>query len=81
LHVILKEGITLIILHFKATLKGVLNKAIIKVLSLKIYNIITENLIYKRELEEGKLIIECVLIILTKNGAIINLFLNLKGGL
>ena len=81
MHVILKEGITLIILYFKATLKGVLDKAIIKVFSLKIYNIITENLICKRELEEGKLIIECVLIILIKNRAIINLSLSLKGSL
>ena len=81
MHIILKEGITLIIPHFKATLKGVLDKAIIKVFSLKIYNIITKNLIRKRELKEGKLITKCVLIILTKNGAIINLSLNLKGSL
>jgi hypothetical protein len=81
LHIILKEGITLIILHFKATLKGVLNKAIIKVFSLKIYNIITKNLIYKRELEEGKLITKYVSIIFTKNRAIINLSLSLKGSL
>ncbi|KAH8770260.1 hypothetical protein BGZ57DRAFT_765278, partial [Hyaloscypha finlandica] len=81
LYIILKEGITLIILYSKVTLKGVLDKAIIKVFSPKIYDIITENPIYKRELEERKLIIEYISIILIKNRAIINLSLGLKGGL
>ncbi len=71
----------LIIPYSKATLKGVLDKAIIKVFGPEIYDIITENPVHRRELEEGKLITEYVLIILTKNRAIINLSLGLKGGL
>jgi len=47
----------------------------------KIYNVITKSLVYKRELIEGKLIIEYVLVILIKNIAIINLCLGLEGGL
>jgi hypothetical protein len=47
----------------------------------EIYNTITKNPIYKRELEEGKLVIKYVLMILIKNRAIINLSLGLKGGL
>ncbi|KAH8744852.1 hypothetical protein F5882DRAFT_263601, partial [Hyaloscypha sp. PMI_1271] len=52
LYIILKEGITLIILYSKTTLKGVLDKAIIKVFSPKIYNTITKSPIYRRELKE-----------------------------
>jgi hypothetical protein len=51
------------------------------VFSLKIYIIIIKSLIYKTELKEGKYIIKCVLIILIKNKAIINLSLGLKRGL
>ena len=47
----------------------------------KIYNVITKSPIYKKELVEGKLITEYVLVILTKNRAIINLCLGLEGGL
>ena len=81
LYVVLKEGITLIIPHSEATLKGVPDKAIIKVFSSEIYDAITENPVRRRELEEGKRVTECVLMILTKNGAIINLSLGLEGGL
>ncbi|CZS94278.1 uncharacterized protein RCO7_10334 [Rhynchosporium graminicola] len=43
LHVILKEGITLIIPHSETTLKGVLDKAIIKVFGSEIHHAITES--------------------------------------
>lgn len=81
LHVVLKEGITLIIPHSETTLKGVLDEAIIEVFGIEIHNAITESPIRRRELEEGKRLTECVSMILTKNGAIINLSLGLKGGL
>ncbi|KAH8769514.1 hypothetical protein BGZ57DRAFT_765523, partial [Hyaloscypha finlandica] len=81
LYIVLKEGITLIIPYSEATLKGVLDKAIIKVFSPEIYKAITESSIHRRELEEGKRITEYVLIILIKNRAIINLSLGLEGGL
>jgi hypothetical protein len=81
LHVILKEGITLIIPNSEATLKGALDEAIVKVFGPEIYDAITESPVRKRELAEGKRVTECVLMILTKNGAIINLFLGLEGDL
>ena len=81
LYIILKEGIILIILNSKATLKGALDKVIIKVFNPEIYNVIIKSSIYKRELKKGKHITKCVLIILIKNRAIINLSLGLKGGL
>jgi hypothetical protein len=81
LHVVLKEGITLIIPHSEATLKGVLDEAIVKVFGPEIHDAITESPVRRRELEEGKRVTECVSMILTKNGAIINLSLGLEGGL
>jgi hypothetical protein len=81
LYVILKEGITLIISHSEVTLKGVLDKVIIKRFGLEIHDAIIKSLVYKRELEEGKRVMECVLMILIKNKVIINLSLGLKGGL
>jgi hypothetical protein len=81
LHVVLKEGITLIIPNSEATLKGVLDEVIIKVFGPEIHDAITESPIRRRELEEGKRVTECVSMILTNNGAIINLSLGLEGGL
>jgi hypothetical protein len=81
LHVVLKEGITLIIPNSEATLKGVLDEVIVKVFGPEIHDAITESPIRRRELEEGKRVTECVSMILTKNGAIINLSLGLEGGL
>jgi len=81
LHIVLKEGITLIIPHSEATLKGVLDEAILKVFGSQIHNAIAESPIRRRELDEGKLVTEGVSMILTKNGGIINLSLGLEGGL
>ncbi|KFY48961.1 hypothetical protein V495_00870 [Pseudogymnoascus sp. VKM F-4514 (FW-929)] len=80
-HIVLNEGITLIIPHSEATLKGVRDEAIIKVFGNDIYNAINESPVRKRESKEGKLRTECVSMILTKNGAIINLSLGLDRGL
>jgi hypothetical protein len=46
-----------------------------------IRNAITESPVHRRELEEGKSVTECVSMVLTKNGAIINLSLSLEAGL
>jgi len=67
----------------KVTLKGVLDKAVINIFGFKIYNVITTCSLCKRELEEGSLITNYVLIILTSSlnkGAIINLSLSLEKG-
>jgi len=80
-HIVLNEGITLIISNSEATLKGVQDEAIIKVFGPEIYNAINESPVRTRELEEGKHATECVSMILTKNGAIINLSLGLDRGL
>lgn len=78
---VLKEGITVIIPYSKATLKGVLDEAIIEVFGTTIQGAITGSPIRRRQLEEGKRLTECVSMILTKNGAIVNLSLGLEGGL
>jgi hypothetical protein len=81
LHVVLKEGITLSVPHSEVTLKGVADEAVIKIFGPEIHDAITKSPIHRRELEEGKRVTECVSMILTKNGAIINLSLDLEGGL
>ena len=80
-HIVLNEGITLIIPNSEATLKGAQDEAIIKVFGPEIYNAINESPVRIRELKEGKHVTECVSMILTKNGAIINLSLGLDKGL
>lgn len=81
LHVVLIEGTKLIIPNSEVTLKGVRDEAIIKVFGPEIHNAISESPVRKTELQEGKHVTECVSMILTKNGAIVNLCLGLKGGL
>jgi hypothetical protein len=80
LHVVLNEGTTLIIPNSEITLKGVPDVAIFKVFGPEIYDAITECPIHRRELAEEKRVTECVSLILTKNGAIINLSLGLERG-
>jgi len=80
LHVVLNEGTTLIISNSEATLKGVPDVAIFKVFGPEIHDAITECPVRRRELAEGKRVTECVSVILTKNGAIINLSLGLERG-
>lgn len=65
-------------------LKGILDKAIILIFSPEVYRAITIYSIYKKELEKGSHITEYILIILIDSpnkGAIIKLFLSLKGGI
>lgn len=81
LHLVLNEGITLIIPNSEATLKGVKDEAIIEIFGTEIYGAITESPVHRRELAEGKRVTECVSMIFTKKGAIINLSLGLEGGL
>jgi hypothetical protein len=66
----------------KVTLKGVLDKAIIRVFGPKIHRAITACHM-RKELEEGNRVTECVSMILigsSNKRAIINLSLSLKGG-
>jgi len=81
LHIVLDEGITLIIPSSEATLKGVRDEAILKVFGSEIHNAINESPIRRRELKGNKQKTECVSMILTKNGAIINLSLGLDRSL
>jgi hypothetical protein len=78
---VLNKGITLVIPNSEATLKGVPGVVIFKVFGPEIHHAITECPVRRRELAEGKRVTECVLVILTKNGAIINLSLGLERGL
>lgn len=81
LHLVLHEGITLIIPNSEATVKGVSDETIIKIFGTEIYSAITECPVHMREIAEGKHVTECVSMIFTKKGAIINLSLGLERGL
>lgn len=82
LHIVLNEGITLIVPNSEATLKGVRDEALIMVFGSDIHKAINESPVHRRELEEGKHVTECVSMILTKQqGAIINLTVGLDRGL
>jgi hypothetical protein len=78
LHVVLENGMTLTTETSEITLKGVEDKAIDKVFGREIHDAINECSIRKRETKRAT---ECVSMILTKNGAIINLSLGIRGGL
>lgn len=80
-HVGFEGGATLTIPSSEVTLKGVKDEAIIMVFGSEIRCAINESRIRERELEEGKLMTECVSMILTKQGAIVNLSLGLDRGL
>ena len=80
-HIVFKDGITLIIPNSEATLKGVQDEVIVKVFRPEIRNAIKGSPVRKRELQQVMDRTECVSMILTKNGAIINLSLDLEGGL
>ncbi|KAK3371618.1 hypothetical protein B0T24DRAFT_629705 [Lasiosphaeria ovina] len=79
LHLVLKEGSTVSIPSCsEATLKGVQDEAIIEVFGPEIREAIWESPVRNRELEEGKHLTECISMIVTQNGAIINLSLGLE---
>jgi hypothetical protein len=81
-YVVLKEGVRLIP-SSEIALKGVLDKAIIRVFGPEIHGAITASRMRKKELEEGNHATEYVSMILTSSsseGAIINLSLDLKAG-
>ena len=79
-HITLNEGITLVIPNSEPTLKGVLDEAIVNVFGPEIREAVTESPIRKKELEDGKCVTDCVSMILTSDGAIINLVLGLDSG-
>lgn len=81
LHIVFKEGLTVITHNFETILKGASDQAIEEVFGSEVLDAITESPVRKRELAGGKRVTECVSMIFTKNGAIINLSLGLKGGL
>ncbi len=60
LHVVLKEGITLITPHSEATPKGFLDKAFLQRVGPEIFDAITESPVHKRELYERKYVAECI---------------------
>ena len=82
LQIAINEGITLIAHNSsKITLKSVPVNAILEVFGVDIYSAIAECPLRKKKLVEGKHTTKCVSMVLTKNGAIINLSLCLDGAL
>lgn len=80
-HIGFEGGATLTVPNSEVTLKGVKDEAIIMVFGSEIHSAINESRIRVRELQEGKLMTECVSMILTTQGAIVNLSLGLDRGL
>lgn len=81
LHIGFEGGTILTVPNSEVTLKGVDNEAIATMFGSKIQQAIKESRIRLRELEEGKLKTECVLMIVTEKGAIVSLSLGLVRGL
>lgn len=80
LHIGFERGTSLTVPNSEATLKGVGNESIAMVFGSEIHQAINESRIRLRELEEGKMMTECVSMIVTEKGAIINLSLGLVRG-
>ncbi|KAJ6003896.1 hypothetical protein N7540_013178 [Penicillium herquei] len=81
LHVSFERGANLTIPNSEVTLKGVGDEAIVAVFGSEIQYAIRESPIRLRELEEGRLMTECVSMIITEKSAIVNLSLGLIRGL
>lgn len=79
-HFTMDGGFSLVIPNSEATMKGVPDEAIADVFGLEILTAITESPIRIREAESGMRVTECVSMIMIKDGAIINLALNLYRG-
>ncbi|KGO78213.1 hypothetical protein PITC_035810 [Penicillium italicum] len=80
LHIGFERGSSLTVPNSEATLKGVGNESIVMVFGSEIHQAIDESRIRLRELDEGRMMTECVSMIVTEKGAIINLSLGLVCG-
>ncbi|QSS49240.1 hypothetical protein I7I53_09542 [Histoplasma capsulatum var. duboisii H88] len=65
-HLVLNNGVTLIIPNSEVTLKGVTDEVIVSGFGPEIHDAITKNPIHRKELAEGIHVTECVSMILTK---------------
>ncbi|KAB8253553.1 hypothetical protein BDV32DRAFT_133951 [Aspergillus pseudonomiae] len=74
------DGPTLVVPNSESTMKGVTEEAIMKVFGAEILDAIRGSSVRRKELREGKQLTECVSMIVTSQGAIINLSLDLNRG-
>lgn len=81
LHIGFARGTSLTIPNSEVTLKGVHDEAIAQVFGSEIQQAIKQSRIRIQEMEKGKLMTECVSMIITEKGAIISLSLGLVQGL
>ncbi|OJJ42058.1 hypothetical protein ASPZODRAFT_137517 [Penicilliopsis zonata CBS 506.65] len=81
LHIGFTRGTSLTIPNSEVTLKGVHDEAIVQVFGSEIQQAINQSSIRIQEMEKGKLMTECVSMIITEKGAIISLSLGLVQGL
>jgi hypothetical protein len=81
LHIGFARGTSLTIPNSEVTLKGVHDEAIAQVFGSEIQLAIKQSRIRIQEMEKGKLMTECVSMIITEKGAIISLSLGLIQGL
>lgn len=83
LHVIMRDGFTITLSSSEArvTLKGATDKSIIEVLGGGTCNAVNESATRMQEVSEGRLLTECVSMILTKKGAILSVLLGRESGL
>lgn len=75
------NGPTLIVPISESTMKGVNEEAITKVFGVEIHGAIRDSPVRRREIEQGKRLTECVSMIITEEGAIVNLSLDLDRGI
>ncbi|KAL4755741.1 uncharacterized protein BDW70DRAFT_145998 [Aspergillus foveolatus] len=80
-HISFEQGTTLTVPSSEVTLKGVGDAAIAEVFGSEIQQAIQESRIRLKELEGGKLMTECVSMIVTEKDAIVSLSLGLVRGL
>ncbi|RAH84391.1 hypothetical protein BO86DRAFT_387007 [Aspergillus japonicus CBS 114.51] len=79
-HITFNDGPTLLMPDSELTMKGVKDEAIINVFGSEISEAIKVSPVRRREIEQGRLLTECVSMIITAQGAIINLSLDLNRG-
>ncbi|KAL4889179.1 hypothetical protein BDV59DRAFT_187062 [Aspergillus ambiguus] len=75
------DGPTLIVPDSESTMKGVKEEAIVKVFGVEIQEAIRDSPVRRKELEQRRQLTECVSMIVTRQGAIVNLSLDLNRGI
>lgn len=80
-HITFDNGPTLILPNSELTMKGVKDETIEKFFGTEVYEAIRDSHVRRMEVEQAKPLTECVSMIVTRHGAIVNLSLDLNRGI